>query len=247
MGGWFNESDGKSNIKLEQHEQGRAEKEEKGTGTGTGTGKRTSSESTASTTSSSGKRGTGTGRGRGKTEKEKSVELAMVETPEPPKQGKPKQTRKPRKKKEEAKLIDQTSLNMVIGSISAVVASRPDCEHWVMTEAEINSITTPLSKMIEESELFKDVGNYSNQIALVMACGTVFIPRIILTVQKGKEKKQREITGNAVETNVGTRKGITKKKTYSKPVIIDRPNQDDTSANDANVDTSQPWFGDALS
>lgn len=244
MGGWFNESNGKSNIKLGQHEQGRAEKEEKGTGTGTG--KRTSSESTTSTTSSSGKRGTGTGTGRGKTEKEKPVELALVENPEPPKQGKPKTTRKPRKKKEEPKLIDQTSLNMVIGSISAVVASRPDCEHWMMTEAEINSITTPLSKMIEESELFKDVGNYSNQIALVMACGTVFIPRIILTVQKGKEKKQREITGNAVETNVGTGKGIAKKKTYSKPVITDRTNQADPSTNDANINTSKPWFGEAL-
>ena len=244
MGGWFRESNGKPNVNLTESDGRETKtKEERGTEKRTD---RTSSESTTSATSSSGKRGPGPGTGRGKTEKEKAVELAVVETPEPPKQGKPKQTRKPRKKKEEAKLIDQTSLNMVIGSISAVVASRPDCEHWMMTETEINSITTPLSKMIEESELFKDVGNYSNQIALVMACGTVFIPRIILSVQKGKEKKHREITGNAVETNVGTGKGITKKKTYSKPVITDRTNQADTSTNDANVDTSQPWFGDAL-
>lgn len=242
MGGWFNKGDGKPNVNLAETDGRKTEK---------GKERRTEGrESTASTTSTSsdsgeGRRTTGRTRGR-KTEEKELSPVAVVEVPEVPKQGKPKTTRKPRKKKEEPKLIDQTSLNAVIGSISAVVASRPDCEHWMMTETEINSITTPLSKMIDESELFKDVGNYSNQIALVLACATVFTPRIIVSVQKVKEKKQREITGNSVETNVGTGKGNVKKKTYSKPSITDRTNQADTSTDDANIVTSQPWFGEAL-
>lgn len=241
MGGWFNESDGKSNIDLTETDGRKTEKGKEGRTEG-----RKSTGSTTSTTCSSGE-GRTTGRTRGrKTEEKELSPVAVVEVPEVPKQGKPKTTRKPRKKKEEPKLIDQTSLNAVIGSISAVVASRPDCDHWLMTETEINSITTPLSKMIDESELFKDVGNYSNQIALVLACATVFTPRIIVSVQKVKEKKQREITGNSVETNVGTGKGNVKKKTYSKPTITDRTNQADSTADDANIVTSQPWFGEAL-
>ena len=239
MGGWFNESSGKPNVNItDTGKETAKETGRKGTGETTG--------SSTSTTSNSGE-GRGNGRARARKTKEEVVSgVVAVEVPETPKQQKPKTTRKPRKKKEEPKLIDQTSLNMVIGSISAVVASRPDCEHWMMTEAEINTITTPLSKMIEESELFKDVGNYSNQIALVMACGTVFIPRIIVSVQKGKEKKQSEITGNSVVTNVRTGKGRTKKKENTEPIDINRADKADSSADDANINPSQPWFGDAL-
>lgn len=244
MGEWFNGGDAKSNVSIDRIKQ--AEKE-----TGRGTGDRTEEKregtgSSSTATSSIGEgTGTGTGRGRGKTEKEKPVELALVEVPETPKQGKPKQTRK-RKKKEEPKVIEQNSLNMVIGSISAVVASRPDCEHWLLTESEINTITTPLSKMMEESEMFKNIGEYSNQIALVVACTTVFLPRVIVSVQKVKEKKQREITGNSTDTNVRTGEREPKKKTYSKPVIIDKRDKADTSTNVPDIDTSKLILGSPL-
>lgn len=113
---------------------------------------------------------------------------------------------KPRKvkqnKKSETTAFDVTQLNLIIAGVSTAVASRPNCEHWLLTPEEINSITVPLSKMLAESETFANMGQYSNQIALVMACLTVFGPRLFITVQKTKEVKRVERTKQHTDTNV---------------------------------------------
>lgn len=104
-------------------------------------------------------------------------------------------TVKPRKvnsKKAQADTIDTTQINSLIATLSAIVASRPDCEHWLLTEKEIDSITQPLSKMLAESEALSKINENSNQIALVIACVSVFAPRVFVTAQKMKEKKERE-------------------------------------------------------
>lgn len=160
------------------------------------------------------------------------------------------QTVKPRKvkqKKQEQSSIDVTQLNMIIAGISAAVASRPNCEQWLLTEGEINSITTPLSRMMAESEMFANVGQYSNQIALVMACITVFAPRLLITAQKQKEGKKRARTGQQTNTNVtdgrvtGTgRNSEPEKKSNPKS---NRGNDKGTPANGGvNADTV-PFYG----
>ncbi len=104
-------------------------------------------------------------------------------------------TVKPRKvnsKKAQSDAIDTTQINALIATLSAIVASRPDCEHWLLTEKEIDSITQPLSKMLAESEALSKINENSNQIALVIACVSVFAPRLFVTVTKMKEKKERE-------------------------------------------------------
>lgn len=103
-------------------------------------------------------------------------------------------------KQKQNNALDTTQLNVIIATISGVIASRPNMEHWLLSEQEINSITTPLSKMLAESEAFANMGQYSNQIALVMACVTVFTPRIIVSVQKGREGKKIERTGQSTDT-----------------------------------------------
>lgn len=104
-------------------------------------------------------------------------------------------TVKPRKvnsKKAQSDAIDTTQINALIATLSAIVASRPDCEHWLLTEKEIDSITQPLAKMLAESEALSKINENSNQIALVIACVSVFAPRLFVTVTKMKEKKERE-------------------------------------------------------
>ena len=100
-------------------------------------------------------------------------------------QAKPKKT----KKAEAAPSFSGMSveqLNALLMSTSAVIASRPNCSHWMLTEAECNSITKPLVAMIAESEKLEFVTKNSNQIALAVACFTIFVPRIFVTVQLNK-------------------------------------------------------------
>lgn len=122
-------------------------------------------------------------------------------TGEAPKPRKVNNSKGKSKAKAEAP-IDVTQLNLIFMGLSTAVASRPNCEHWLLTEQEINSITVPLSKMLAESTIFSGMGEYSNQIALVMACVTVFAPRLLLTVQKTKEVKRNARTGQSTDTNV---------------------------------------------
>ena len=140
--------------------------------------------------------------------------------------------------------IDVTQLNLIFMGISTAVASRPNCEHWLLTEQEINSITVPLSKMLAESTIFSGMGEYSNQIALVMACVTVFAPRLLLTVQKTKEVKRNARTGQSTDTNVKRvpegRAPHQEKGSNSKP---DNRNELKPSANGTADVKSVPFYG----
>lgn len=154
---------------------------------------------------------------------------------------------KPRKvkgaKKDETPALDVSQLNMIVASLSAVVASRPNCEHWLLTEKEINSITVPLSKMLAESAMFANMGQYSNQIALCMACVTVFMPRLIVTVQKQKEVKRIARTGQNTRTNVtDERIGTTGKETKSDSGT-NRGNVQQPTANGTNNVHNVPYYG----
>ena len=151
------------------------------------------------------------------------------------------QTVKPRKvrgKKEPENVLDVTQLNLIIAGVSAAIASRPNCEHWLLTEAEINSITTPLSKMLAASTMFANMGQYSNQIALVMACITVFAPRLMITAQKQKEVKKRARTGQQTDTNV--RDIGEKKKSH---IESDRGNDKKSTSNGSDNGNTVPFYG----
>ena len=101
---------------------------------------------------------------------------------------------KPRKvngKKKDA-VIDTQQIDTLILSIFTVIGSRPNCEQWMLSENEVKSITKPLAAILSESEALSIISENSNQIALVMACITVFAPRVFVTVQKMNNKKEME-------------------------------------------------------
>lgn len=106
------------------------------------------------------------------------------------------QSVKPRKvnqsKKQNETTFDRTQINALILSLSAIVASRPNCEQWLLTESEVDAITKPLCAMIAESDKLEMIAQNSNQIALAVACISVFAPRLLVTVQKAKEEKEKK-------------------------------------------------------
>ena len=112
--------------------------------------------------------------------------------PTPPAAAKQRKPRKVNKAKKKEAGPDTAQLNSLIKSISGLVASRPGCGHWLLTDKEIESITTPLMGCLNDLEVLEKIGENSNQIALGMACISVFAPRIIVTVQQKKEVKKVE-------------------------------------------------------
>lgn len=139
--------------------------------------------------------------------------------------------------------LDVTQLNLIIAGISSAIASRPNCSHWLLTPEEINSITVPLSKMIAESEALAGMGQYSNQIALVMACLTVFAPRLFITAQMTKEAKKLERTGQHTDTNYRDGKSGTVGKTKGSDSKSDNGNNRVASSNNTNTDKNIPFYG----
>lgn len=160
------------------------------------------------------------------------------------------QTVKPRKvngnKKDTSPALDVTQLNLIIAGVSTAIASRPNCQHWLLSEAEINSITVPLSKMLAESEMFSGMGQYSNQIALVMACLTVFAPRLFITLQMTKEAKNLERTGQHTDTNYRESKSGTPRKTKDSNIKSDNRADRNTPANGRNDDKDLFLFGSPI-
>lgn len=250
-----------------------ADTDGKGTGNGNGSNSTsTTSTGTGGGTGGSGS-GTGSGTGTAETVKgEKVPELALLTEEEKAsylvadesekkrimrnakkrqryaeKKKESGQPVKPRKvkstKKESEPTMDVTQLNIIVASVSTVVASRPNCEHWLLNEQEINSITVPLSKMLAESQAFTNMGQYSNQIALCMACITVFMPRLIVTVQKNKEVKKIARTGQTSNTNVkDERIGTAGKEKNSNP-RSNRGNDKQLTADGKNNADNVPFYG----
>lgn len=149
--------------------------------------------------------------------------------------------RKVNKKKNETKTTDLTQLNGLIVGLSGIIASRPNCSHWLLSEAEVNSITIPLSKMLEESGLLSEVSEHSNQIALVMACITVFVPRMIMSITIKKEVKKIAKS----ESNNGEPVGTIRKEKNSDPKT-DRRNDRNPSGNGTGNGQNVPWYGDPI-
>ena len=156
---------------------------------------------------------------------------------------------KPRKVKNSNKnsnnqAFDVAQLNLILAGISTAVASRPNNEHWLLSESEINSITVPLAKMLAESETFANMGQYSNQIALVMACMTVIAPRVFITLQKQKEVKRIERTGQQTDTNVrGTKNGTVGKAKDSDSNARGNHAERNQQSNDKHDVQSVPFYG----
>ena len=161
--------------------------------------------------------GTGTGTGTGTQEEKGTSGLVVLSEDEKKRQERNErrrqkyaeqkaengQTVKPRKvnkKNASSSSVDAQSLKQIILTLSAVISERPKMKHWLLSDKEAESIATPISNMIAKSEKFSNMGEYADQIALVMACITIIIPRIYISIRLEKEVKKIERTGQHTDT-----------------------------------------------
>lgn len=98
-------------------------------------------------------------------------------------------TPKPRKvrKTKATNTIDTTEIDKVLCNLSTIVASRPNMAHWQLTEQEVHTITQPLGNILQKYGLFDKVTENSNEIALAVACVSVFAPRIMVSIAVAKQ------------------------------------------------------------
>lgn len=254
MGGEANKHNG---IIIEQVDSGAGTT----TGAGGNKGSSTKSKSTADTGTTTGAGGSGNSgsTGAGTTPGKEKIVPGLVNLTEQEKRDKRNarrreryakqkaeqgQTVKPRKvntkKADATPSLSNEQLNSFIISISAVIASRPKCEHWLLTEAEVNSITKPLSAMLKESEVFEKIGEHSNQIALIIACVSVFMPRIIKTVAQIQEDKKNE---QRVKQSIEERNKI---KNHKPGGENGGGATSSGAASSKNNSINEYWFGEAI-
>ena len=226
-------------------ENGETGEETKPTNSRRGKSAKSTGATDSKTTTETSGRGTDGDRGcdgdRG-TETEKVVPIvANVE--------KPKTKRKPRKvtkKKSDSNTIGADQISILITSLSAIVASRPNTAHWQLTPDESKSIAEPLAKIIEKNENLKNLGEHADALALVTACITVIAPRAILSVNMAKSEKEKKHHGRNIITNPGInqKQGVNKKGENSSG----SPGDNRDNAHNATSDTQGEFFlGDAIS
>ena len=135
------------------------------------------------------------GKAGGKAEKEKTSGLASINPPPVPDSPKKKQ-RKPRQKKEDkSTTFNASQLSALIVSLSAIVASRPGLEMFVISEIEAQQIATPLANMIAKSEQLSQLSEHADALALVTATFVIMAPRMMMYFDAQKQRRLKAAGG----------------------------------------------------
>lgn len=150
-------------------------------------------------------------------------------------------TPKPRKvrKSKTANSIDTTEIDKVLCNLSTIVASRPNMAHWQLSEQEVHTITQPLGNILQKYGLFDKVTENSNEIALAVACVSVFAPRIMVSVAVAKQNakpKENVRVEKPKQTGGESKNGTTKtereiKKSSGSRAIRNAPNGTNSNIN----------------
>jgi hypothetical protein len=166
-----------------------------------GTGTSGKSDTSTETTSTEGKRGRGRPR---KSESGSSgsktatdiPKLVLVEDPAGEEEADqtpaaPKNPTK-RKRKDIQYEIKKEQLAVLIKTTFDIVGSREGMEIWKLSQKEAELIAEPLSALMAKNPLVdKLTSQYGDWIALIIALGTIIVPRaFIMMATKKKEKKE---------------------------------------------------------
>lgn len=198
-------------------------------GTPAGTGKQAPGNSGPATPGTAGPAqprtaGTPAGPGTGtQAEEKKPAGLHSVTpaapVPEVPKKQTKRKKSTPKKKATESFNADQISA--LIMSASAIVASRPGMEVFMLRPEEATQLATPLANMIEKSEKLQSLGEHADALSLVTASLVIFAPRVLVYSDQQKKKKLERNGGVQLVEQKGKSAGGSK-RTDGKPVA-DRP------------------------
>ena len=115
---------------------------------------------------------------------------------------KPKRKRTPRKKKT---TVDSESVEKLLLTVSSVVATRKGLEHWQLSKQECKTIAEPLVEVMDKYDVSKTFADNAPEIALAVACLSVAVPRVMISAQKRKVKKDDGMGGKAEVGSTGKR------------------------------------------
>lgn len=138
--------------------------------------------------------------------------VAVPETPEPKKRGRPAGSKtnqkkdKPAPAKIESPMMDDKQLKVMLATFSAVIAAKPGMEVWALSAAEIDQLCEPIYKMMKRSSVMSKMSEANaDALALAIAALAIFIPKFMMWNMTRPKKKK---TGDKInyEPTTGTQR-----------------------------------------
>ena len=148
---------------------------------------------------------------------------------------KPKRKRTPRKKKT---TIDSEAVEKLLLTVSGVVATRKGMEHWQLSKQECKTIAEPLVEVMDKYDVSKTFADNAPEIALAVACISVAVPRVMISAQKRKVKKDDGMGGKASVGSAGKRLDENRKSK-----TVSGKNDGKSTDNAKNANTEYGIFG----
>jgi hypothetical protein len=126
-----------------------------------------------------------------------SIELPGEEKKEEPKK-KPATVKKAAAKNQK---VDSTQIQLLLVTVSALIASRPGLELWNLTADEAKQLATPLSNILSKNEALANMSNeHADSVALIAACFMIFVPKLLIYYStKPKKPKEGEKINYGIE------------------------------------------------
>lgn len=200
--------------------------------------------------------GNGEGRENG-VEFEELSEISLLEKKE--ERNRKRRERYAAKKAEEGKEVkpkkvggrkkknaDPTLVEGVIRSLSSFFSSKPEFVFWQLSEKEINDLAQPIANLLEKSKAFEEITKHSDAIALTSASIMILAPRLFMTSQtlkSRKEKKHGDIKSTKI--NVETKSGDDEKRKNITDTGL--PPGELTNTRDViELNTNKQTFGNAI-
>ena len=127
----------------------------------------------------------------------------MVEVPEPDEspiienEKKAAASKKPaaKKRKDIQMELKKEQLSVLIKTIFDIAASRKGNEIWKLSHEESLLLSDPLANILNRNPYFDKVASqYGDYLALLIALGTIIVPRAIISMKQNKQPKEEKIT-----------------------------------------------------
>lgn len=106
------------------------------------------------------------------------------EKPTPKPRGRPKGSGNkptPRKPSSAKTKIDAAQISVLLQTMTAILASRPQMAPFALTKEEADQIANPLANIMGKNDAFAEAaGEYADHITLLVAAITIFVPKFLM-------------------------------------------------------------------
>jgi len=108
--------------------------------------------------------------------------------------AKPKRKYKKRKTKKDEEKNSSEDIQKLLEGVFSVISLKAG-QHWQLTPAESKQIADPLSNILEKHNLLEKAESMSDGVALIVACVSIVLPRILIS-KMNKPAKIKEVMKN---------------------------------------------------